>query len=87
LTRRPGDLPEGGDETLKNMEQVVLKPHNLLEPLRMFANRSPGQNAFLISDHFDQAYKHDPLPRRIFEATQGNSSLKEITVAEYTKQD
>jgi hypothetical protein len=28
LTRRPGDLPEGGDERLKNMEQVILKPHN-----------------------------------------------------------
>jgi len=29
LTRRPGDLPEGGDERLENMEQVVLKPHNV----------------------------------------------------------
>jgi len=28
LTRRPEDLPEGGDERLKCMEQVVLKPHN-----------------------------------------------------------
>jgi hypothetical protein len=31
LTRRPGDLPKGGDERLKNMEQVVLKPQNLPE--------------------------------------------------------
>jgi len=31
LTRRPGDLPERGDERLKNIEQVVLKPHNLPE--------------------------------------------------------
>jgi hypothetical protein len=23
LTRRPGDLPDGGDERFKNMEQVV----------------------------------------------------------------
>ena len=26
LTRRPGDLPQGGDERSQNMEQVVLKP-------------------------------------------------------------
>jgi hypothetical protein len=31
LTRRLGDLPEGGDKRLKNMEQVVLKPDNLPE--------------------------------------------------------
>jgi hypothetical protein len=33
LTRRPGDLPEGGDERLKTMEQVVLKPENRPEQL------------------------------------------------------
>jgi hypothetical protein len=33
LPRRPEDLPEWGDERLKNMEQVVLKPHNLPEQL------------------------------------------------------
>ena len=35
LTRRLGDLPEGGDERLKNMEQVVLEPQNLLVQLRL----------------------------------------------------
>jgi len=34
-TRRTGDLPEGGDERLKNKEQVVLKPQNLPEQLRL----------------------------------------------------
>jgi hypothetical protein len=43
LTRRPGDLPEGGDERLKNMEQVVLKPHNLPEQLRISANDVPDR--------------------------------------------
>jgi hypothetical protein len=38
LMRRPGDLPEGGDERLKTMEQVVLKPENLPEQLRILAN-------------------------------------------------
>src|SRR6266705_2778758 len=40
LTRRSGDLPEGGDERLQHMEQTVLKPKNLsaeLEKLRLAA--------------------------------------------------
>ena len=38
LTRRPGDLPEGGDERLENMEQVVLKPQNIPEQLRLWVD-------------------------------------------------
>jgi len=41
LTRRPGDLPEGGDERLKNMAQVVLKPQNLPKELRLLADSPP----------------------------------------------
>jgi len=48
LTSRPGDLPEGGDERLKNMEQVVLKPQNLPEQLRILANGLPEQEHSLI---------------------------------------
>lgn len=33
LMGRPGDLPEEGDERLKNIEQVVLKPEKLPEQL------------------------------------------------------
>jgi len=87
LTRRPGDLPEGGDERLKDMEQVVLKPHNLPEPLRISANEIPVQRSPLISDLFAQAYKNDPWPSRILEAIRQGDSLKEITVAECTEQE
>jgi len=87
LTRRPGDLPEGGYERLKNMEQVVLKPHNLPEQLRISANEIPVQRSPLIFDLFAQAYKNDPLPSRILEAICQGDSLKEITVAEYTEQE
>jgi hypothetical protein len=31
LTRRPGGLPEEGDERLKNLGQAVLKAHTLQE--------------------------------------------------------
>ena len=65
LTRRPGDLPEGGDERLKNIEQVVLKPHNLPEQLRISAKDMPEQEVPLISDLFAQAYMDDPLPNKI----------------------
>jgi hypothetical protein len=68
LTRRPGDLPEGGDERLKSMEQVVLKPHNLLEELRISANDMPVQEVPLISDLLTQAYVDNPLPKKILEA-------------------
>jgi len=87
LTRRPGDLPEGGDERLKNMEQVVLKPQNLPEQLRISASEMPGQEVPSISDLFAQAYSDDPLPNRILEAMKHKDSLKEITVAECTEQE
>jgi hypothetical protein len=85
LTRRPGDLPEGGDERLKSMEQVVLKPHNLPEELRISANDMPIQEVPLISDLLTQAYMDDPLPKKILEAIRQGGSLKDITVAECTE--
>jgi len=50
LMRRPGDLPEGRDERLTNMEQVVLKPQNLPEQLRLLADSPPAQGRHSISD-------------------------------------
>jgi hypothetical protein len=82
LTRRPGDLPEGGDKRLKKMEQVVLKQHNLPEQLRISANEMPDQGVPLISDLFIEAYMDDPLPNRILEAIRQGDSLKDITIAE-----
>jgi hypothetical protein len=87
LTRRPGDLPEGGDERLKNMEQVVLKPHNLPEQLKISANAMPDQGVPPISDLVAQAYMDDPLPEKILEAIRQGGSLKDITVAECTEQE
>jgi hypothetical protein len=87
LTRRPGDLPEGGDERLKNMEQVVLKPHNLPEQLRISANDTLERQVPLISDRFTQAYRDDPLHNKILEAIRQGGSLKDITVAECTEQE
>jgi len=82
LTRRPGDLPEGGDERLKNMEHVVLKPHNLPEQLRISANDMPEQDVPSINHLFTRAYMDDPLPKKILEAIRRGGSLRDITVAE-----
>jgi hypothetical protein len=87
LTRRLGDLPEGGDERLKNLEQVVLKPHNLPEQLRISAGEVPVQEPPSISDLFAQAYMNDPLPSKIRKAIEQGDSLKENTVAEYTEEN
>jgi hypothetical protein len=86
-TRRPGDLPEGGDDRLKSMEQVVLKPHNLPEQLRISANDMLECQVPLISDLFTQAYRDDPLPNKILDAIRQGGSLKDITVAECTEQE
>jgi len=86
LTRRPGDLPEGGDERLKSMEQVVLKLHNLPEQLQIWASDLAEQEHPSTFDLFNQAYEQDLLPEKIMNAIWINGSLKEITVAECTKQ-
>jgi hypothetical protein len=86
-TRRPGDLPEGGDERLKYMRQAVLKPHNLPEQLRISTNDIPIQQSPSISDLFVQAYKDDLLPNKILETIRHGDTLREITVAECTEQD
>jgi hypothetical protein len=87
LTRRPGDLPEGGDETLKNMEQAMLKPHNLPEQLRISASDMTGQEVPSISVLFAQECVHDPLVNEILKATTQADSVKDITVAECTQQE
>jgi hypothetical protein len=87
LTRRPGDLPKGEDETLKNMEHVVWKQHNLREQLRIAADGRPRQEASLISDLFTQAYMDDPLHNKILKAIRQGDSLKDITVDECTEQE
>ena len=85
LTRRPGDLPEGGDERLKNMEQVVLKPQNLPKELRLLADSPPAQGHSSILNLMMEASETDPLPGRILEAIRANGSSKDITVTECTE--
>jgi len=55
LTRRPGDLPEGGDERLKNMEQAVLKPQNQPKELPLLGENTPAQGRPSIIDLMSEA--------------------------------
>jgi hypothetical protein len=64
------------------MQQVVLKPDNLLEQLRISDNDMPEQGIPSVADLFAHAYMDDPLPKRILQATRQGESLKDITVAE-----
>jgi len=68
LRRRPGDLPEVGDEWLKNMAQVVLKPQNLPEQLRLVADGPPTQGCPSISDHLTKAYIFNSVQWKVMEA-------------------
>jgi len=87
LTRRPGDLPEGGDERLKHMEQVVLKPQNTPEQFRVFADIPAMQGHPSPSDLFIEAYETDPLPGKILNALWTKGRLKDITMPECTDRD
>ena len=82
MTRRPGDLPEGGDEGLKNMKQMVLKPQNLPEQLRLLADFPPIQGRPSISDLMIKPYETDPLPGTILEPIRTTSGSQGITIAE-----
>ena len=68
LTRRPGDLPEGEDERLKNMEQVVPKPQNLPKQLCLLADTPSTQGRPSICNLKTEAYENVPLPGEILEA-------------------
>ena len=86
MTRRPGDLPDGGDKRPKNMEQVVLKPQNLPEQLRLLEDSPPTQGRPSIPDLMTNAYQTYPLPRKILEAIGMNSGQEGIRVTECTEE-
>jgi hypothetical protein len=85
MTRRPGDLPEGGDERLKTMEQVVRKPQNLLEQLRILADDLT--KARLVQEQLREASEQDNLVRRILDAVSQGTSMRDIMVAKCSEKE
>jgi len=86
-TRRPGDLPEMGDERLKTVEQVVLKPQNLLEQLGLLAYTPPVQNCPSISDLVSALRSTNLRRANIWEAIWTNSGLKVVAVVECLEEE
>jgi len=83
LIRRLEDLPEGRDERLNTMEQVVLKTQNLPEHLGLLADSPPDQGRPSISDVMTEPNEtSDPLLGKILEAIRMKNGLQEITIAE-----
>jgi hypothetical protein len=73
LTRRPGDLPEGGDERLKTMKQVVLKPDNLPEQLQILSNDLKREHP--VQEQLEEASGQDGLVRKILDAVRQGISM------------
>jgi hypothetical protein len=80
LTRSPGDLPEGGDERLKTMAQLVLKPENLPEQLRILA--SDLRKECSVQEQLEETSKRDKLVGRILDAIRQGTSMRGIMLAE-----
>jgi hypothetical protein len=86
LTRRPGDQPAGGDERLKSMEQVVLKPENVPKQLRILANEMNVEER-TIQQHWEDALGKDKLVMKILKALEKGESVREITIGECLEED
>lgn len=81
LTRRSGDLPKVGDERLRQQNQVVLKPqnlmlnantvesenslHGLVEDFDRARTVSPEPHAKSMEALLDEAYEADPFPAKV----------------------
>lgn len=91
LTRRSGDLPEGGDERLQNLSQTVLKPSNVgLPPLSLSSlyllaetTTAPDRQAL-----WKEGYDADPFPTKVLKMLEaGTRHSKDISLSECTEQD
>jgi hypothetical protein len=82
LARRLGDHPEMGDGRLNSMEQVVLKPLNVLEQLGLLGDGLPMQGRPSISNLFTRVYTIDPLPWEILNIIPTHRRLKEVPRAQ-----
>jgi hypothetical protein len=74
-----------GDETLKTMEQVVLKPENLPEELQILANDL--RNGEAITGQFRDTYTQDSVPSRVLRAIRKRTLMTEMTVLEYCEKE
>jgi hypothetical protein len=83
LTRRSGDLPEGGDECLVEQQKAVLKPHNLPDELQISAIRSPSNTQLPLNQELAEATANDTFAQKILSILRdGKHHCREITLSE-----
>jgi hypothetical protein len=83
LTRRSGDLPEGGDECLVEQQKAVLKPHNLPNELQISAIRSPSNTQLPLNRELAIAIANDTFAQKILSMLRdGKHHCREITLSE-----
>jgi len=85
LTKGLETFQKGGDERIKNMEQVVVKQQNLMEQLHLFADGLPVQGHHSISDMLTEADVTVPHPEKLVEAIRTKGNMKEITLGKFVE--
>jgi hypothetical protein len=94
LTRRSGDLPQGGDARLIEQQKAVLKPQNLLPDtprtadLQLLAEApTPDEQSSLLHS-IDKATRSDPFTQKIISLLHdGKLHSKEISLSECDVRD
>jgi hypothetical protein len=82
LTRRSGDLPQGGDDRLVEQHKAVLKPHNLSDELQLWESVLAAPRSARSQDIL-KATQTDPFAPRIITALfEGKQHSREITLSE-----
>jgi hypothetical protein len=82
LTRRSGDLPQGGDDYLIEQHKAVLKPHNLSDELQLWEAVLAAPCSALSQDIL-KATQTNPFAQRIITALfEGKQHSREITLSE-----
>jgi hypothetical protein len=82
LTRRSGDLPQGGDDRLVEQHKAVLKPHNLPDELQLWESVLAAPRSALSQDIL-KATQTDPFAQRIITALfEGKQHSRDITLSE-----
>jgi hypothetical protein len=84
LTRRSGDLPKDGDERKQHMNQIVLKPHNIL---RVAATNETNEE-MNIDELWQEGYSQDPIPAEVLTSLRnGARKSNHLTLAHCTEQN
>jgi hypothetical protein len=82
LTRRSGDLPQGGDDRLIEQHKAVLKPHNLPDELQL-GEAVLAAPCSALSQDILKATQTDPFAQQIITALfKGKQHSWDITLAE-----